>query len=225
MSEPITPAELHAISWLRNALNLIRAEWGSAYWWEHSLEANDLQKAVDAVKDQLDSHATALAAVQATAKANQQDADEIEEIDQLLANAGAPRDIANHTVTSPLEKVKWMRDELATARRELAACRFTPLLNLHPGVTIRANELIAACRAVGIRILGDAVADDGMESDARLTAARAEAGRLRKTLTEIHAFADGCMEGAGEPEFSNYVSIGNTALQALAPRETGEGGK
>ncbi len=59
------------------------------------------------------------------------------------------------------------------------------ILNLKEGDTVRANELIAACRAVGIKVLGDAVADDGMESDARLTAARAESARLREALTKI----------------------------------------
>ncbi len=47
-------------------------------------------------------------------------------------------------------------------------------LNINKGDFVRANELIAVCRAVGIRVLGDAVADDGMESDARLTEARQE---------------------------------------------------
>lgn len=55
-------------------------------------------------------------------------------------------------------------------------------LNLRSGDFVRVNELIAAMRAMGIRVLGDAVADDGMESDARLTAAHARIAGLTKAL-------------------------------------------
>lgn len=44
----------------------------------------------------------------------------------------------------------------------------------------------------------------------------AEIKRLQLVLRGIGDYADGCMEGAGEPEFSQFASISNTVHQALA---------
>lgn len=43
-----------------------------------------------------------------------------------------------------------------------------------------------------------------------------EVERLRLVLRGIGDYADGCMEGAGEPEFSQFASISNTVHQTLA---------
>ena len=46
--------------------------------------------------------------------------------------------------------------------------------------------------------------------------ARAEVTRLKMVLRDIELFSGNCMEGAGEPEFSQFARIENKAHGALA---------
>jgi hypothetical protein len=54
-----------------------------------------------------------------------------------------------------------------------------------------------------------------MDAVGRLGEAIKRIDKLREALQKIHDYADADMEGAGEPEFSQFAAIAGLALLAL----------
>ncbi len=105
MSEPITPAELR-----KRAKCVYLAI-------DQTSVADDIAEALNSAADQCDSHATALAAAEKEREEAHRDAVESHRLQMAQATVASIRD----------RELQAARDELATARRELAArSTFTP---------------------------------------------------------------------------------------------------
>jgi len=83
---------------------------------------------------------------------------------------------------------------------------------------------IARAKQAGVQCLNCFwLSEKVAKAEAVRDALAADNTRLREALNDIFRTSEDYMEGAGEPEFGNYVNLGSMALRALARDGAGGG--